>query len=67
MGRTWIISSIGIIGLVGAVSAFVLLPDPQSVLAAAVGLLVSVICLFLIKASAEPAVGTDDAPPSGPI
>jgi len=66
MIRAGIISSMGITGLVVAVGAFFLLPDPQSVLVAAVGILVSLISLFLIKVSAEPAVGTNDAPPSSP-
>jgi hypothetical protein len=66
MIRGAIISGIGIIGLVVAIGAFFVLPDPQSVLVAAVGVLVSLICLFLLKVSAEPAVGTDDAPPSDP-
>jgi lipid-A-disaccharide synthase-like uncharacterized protein len=67
MGRVLIISGVGIAGLVVAIGAFFFLPDPQSVLIAAVGILASIISLFLIKVSAEPAVGTDDAPPSDPF
>jgi hypothetical protein len=67
MVRVWIIRGIGTIGLVLAVGAFFFFSDPQSVLVAAVGVLISIGSLFLLRVSAEPAVGTDDAPPSGPV
>jgi hypothetical protein len=67
MIRAGIISGIGIVGLAVAVSALFFLPDPQSVLVAAVGVLISIGCLFLLRVSAEPAIGTNDEPPSGPI
>lgn len=67
MLRSVVIIGIGIAGLVGGIAGFILLPDPHSVLVAAFGALIAIICVFLLKVSAEPAVGTNDEPPSAPF
>ena len=67
MARAVIIKSVGIVSLVISVGGFAFLPDPQSLGVGFVGIIVSLCCLFLSKVTAEGAIGTDDAPPSGPI
>jgi hypothetical protein len=57
---------VGIVGVAIAIGAFVFLPDPQSLGVASVGVLIALACLFLRKVSAEPAVGTSDAPEVSP-
>jgi hypothetical protein len=60
--RAIAIISVGIVGVAIAIGAFVFLPDPQSLGVASVGVLVTLGCIFLRKVTAEPAVGTSDAP-----
>ena len=58
--------AIGIIGVLVAIGAFVFLPDPASLGVAAAGVLAALLSLFLGTVSAEPAVGTNDAPETSP-
>jgi hypothetical protein len=53
---------VGIVGVAITIGAFVFLPDPQSLGVGSVGVLITLGCVFLRKVSAEPAVGTSDAP-----
>ncbi len=64
--RAIAVTGVGIAGVAIAVGAFVFLPDPQSVGVASVGVLITLACLFLRSVSAEPAVGTSDAPEVSP-
>lgn len=58
--------AIGIIGILVAIGAFVFLPDPASLGVAAAGVLLALVSAFLRRVSAEPAVGTNDAPGVSP-
>jgi membrane associated rhomboid family serine protease len=58
--------AIGIIGVLVAIGALVFLPDPASLGVGAAGVLFALMGFFLRRVSAEPAVGTNDAPEVSP-
>jgi hypothetical protein len=64
--KTWTMV-IAVAAALCAVGALLVLPDPKSVLVASICALVVAACVFLRRVSAEPAVGTSDAPAVDPF